>query len=81
MNVELLDALDWNSVVSVTYMTKKNTERTMECTRYLQNVPLELHSGINSPILNGPLIIPVYDLVNKAWRSFRWDSIIEWKIL
>jgi len=64
--------------VTVTFTKKDGTERIMECTTSTEIVPQE-------PIVEGAEpkkekkpnedIMPVYDLVAKSWRSFRWDSV------
>jgi hypothetical protein len=78
INQPLLDALDNNPEVLVTFKTKSSTIRKMSCTRHLLSVPSGQRAGITNPKLNGSLICCVYDLVNKDWRAFRWDSVIEW---
>lgn len=80
MNPDLLWALDNKQHVFVKYITKKFTYRLMNCTRLLGVLPDDMKDGINIPKLNGELIIPVYDWDNRDWRSFRWDSVKEWRI-
>lgn len=69
-------ALEHYEDVYVTFATKRGTERTMHCSRG-SNVPPQ---GKDDSRLNGPLIIAVYDYQNSAWRSFRKDSVISYKI-
>jgi len=74
-------ALEEFKMVEVCYHTKRGTNRVMRCSRRLDAVPLEQHSGINDPRLNGPDIICVYDFDNSDWRSFRKDSISTYTLL
>lgn len=74
--------------VTVVFTKKDGTERVMECTTNPTLVPLveeKVHvTNTDNPIdFPAPKkekkvnedVIPVYDLENKAWKSFRWDSI------
>ena len=72
----LLYALESHRTVAVQFRTKAGTVRNMACTRRLEDVPDELRDGINTPKLNGPDIVCVYDHLIKEWRAFRWDSVI-----
>jgi hypothetical protein len=71
----LLETLNTEAPVIVQFRTKKNKLRTMACTRDLKSIPTEQHAGINSPVLNQPGILCVYDLLIKEWRAFRIDSV------
>ena len=62
---------------TIIFTKKDGTERTMTCTTSTVLVPVE-------PIVEGvekkekkinEEVMPVYDLDDKSWRSFRWDSI------
>ena len=77
---DLLWALDNNKHVLVKYITKKFTHRLMDCTRCLDVLNEDIRDGINTPKLNGELIIAVYDWDNSDWRAFRSDSVISWRI-
>lgn len=79
MNKELMSALESCSLIEVHFLTKKNKTRIMHCTRNLGAVPVEKHSGILNPILNGTDIVAVYDWLNGDWRAFRWDSVLHWE--
>jgi len=81
MNKELLNDLESFDFVEVVFTTKSGKQRVMDCTRQLNSIPEADRDGINNPKLNGPLICCVFDSLNDDWRSFRWDSVISWKVL
>ena len=81
MNKELLIALENNNTVSVDFATKIGHIRIMKCTRNLDEIPEGDHQGINTVKLNGPDICCVYDWLVADWRAFRWDSVLNWKIV
>lgn len=72
----LLDALEDNELVLVTFRTKTGTNRVMGCTRLLAYIPEDKREGRFEPQLNKDSIVCVYDFQNSAWRSFRKDSVI-----
>lgn len=64
----------------VTFTKVDGTERKMLCTLNKELIPGNSipESGISketSPALEST--VRVYDLEKEAWRSFRWDSVIE----
>ena len=77
--------------VTVTFTKRDGTERVMECTTAPSLVPVDLTEEIHYTNTTDPVDFPkpkrekkvnedvqsVYDLKNKAWKSFRWDSIKE----
>lgn len=64
-------------VLSVTFLKKDGTERTMKCTLKPDLLPpqtdLEEAAEKKAPRTES---IAVWDLDKEAWRSFRFDSII-----
>ena len=64
--------------VTVTFTKKDGTERVMKCTTDTTLImfkdPTILESKESTRKVNED-IMPVYDLENSAWKSFRWDSI------
>lgn len=72
----LLEALQSNPEVLVTFRTKAGTERVMRCSKQLTAIPEDKHEGRFDTRLNGESIVCVYDFQNSAWRSFRKDSVI-----
>lgn len=63
-----------NNIAYVTFMKKDNTERVMECTLMKDLLP-EITSTDKKERKQNSQVIPVYDLENKAWRSFNIKSI------
>jgi len=64
--------------VTVTFTKKDGTERVMKCTTDATLImfkdPAILESKGSDRKINES-IMPVYDLENSAWKSFRWDSV------
>jgi WYL_2, Sm-like SH3 beta-barrel fold len=50
-------------------------KRRMRCTRSLDMIPSKYHPVTEET--ESTEVIPVFDLDNQAWRSFRTDSIQE----
>ena len=75
----LLAALRTNTA-EIVFTKKDGTERKMLCTLQECDIPEE-----DSPKGTGRIkhddVISVYDVENKGWRSFRFDSLksIVWK--
>ena len=79
MEYELLEMLEESTPVTVEFRTKRGTIRSMNCTRNLENVYESQRDGINTPVLNQPGIVAVYDLLVSDWRAFRLDSVISFE--
>lgn len=77
---QLIETLETNDLVLVTFRTKAGSTRIMGCTKKLDAIPEELQDGRFDYRLNHESIICVFDFQNSAWRSFRRDSVIEFKI-
>lgn len=64
--------------VTIVFTKKDGTERVMKCTTDTTLImfkdPTILESKESTRKVNED-IMPVYDLENSAWKSFRWDSI------
>lgn len=72
---ELLDMLNKGTVVLSFRKVSNNRDRIMYATRDLNKIPSRFHpSGAGAPY-NKPNVIPVFDLVKKAWRSFRVERV------
>lgn len=72
MNIlELKDVLKTGKFL-VTFTKKDGTTRNMLCTLHKDIIPQT--SGESK---FNPDIVVVYDLEKEAWRSFRFDSIID----
>lgn len=65
-----------NGIINVKFTKKDGTERVMKCT-LLENIikphekTTEREKKVNEDILS------VWDVEKDAWRSFRYDSILE----
>lgn len=68
-----------NESLLVTFTKKDGTERTMRCTLNASSIPTESNPKEQSTRSVPSSSLAVYDLDKKAWRSFRWDSILEVK--
>lgn len=67
-----------NGVVEVDFTKADGTDRTMRCTLKADLVPKiekKLIDTTKPERVPNPHVIPVYDLDNSGWRSFRIDSI------
>jgi hypothetical protein len=67
-----------SNVVEVDFVKADGTDRTMRCTLKADLVPKVDIKIIDTtkPSRKAPEnVIPVYDLDNEGWRSFRIDSI------
>lgn len=75
----LLNALRTNTA-EIVFTKKDGTERKMLCTLQEWDIPKE-HKPKGTGIEKTGDVISVYDLENKGWRSFRFDSLksIVWK--
>ena len=65
--------------VTVTFTKKDGTERKMTCTTDTTLImfkdPTIVESTSTTTRKVNEDIMPVFDLENAAWKSFRWDSI------
>ena len=61
--------------VRVTFIKKNGEKRVMECTTDPMAVPEEHQpKGVKEDKAETQ---SVWDLEKKAWRSFRWDSVVQ----
>jgi|LWDU01.1.fsa_nt_gi hypothetical protein len=72
---ELIEDLQ-NKLLKVTFTKKNGDERLMVCT--LSNL-LTKHTNqiMKEAIPKNEEVLPVWDVENNAWRSFRLDSVIK----
>ena len=65
--------------VTVTFTKKDGTERKMKCTTDTTLImfkdPTIVESKSTTTRKVNEDIMPVFDLENAAWKSFRWDSV------
>jgi hypothetical protein len=62
------------SVVGITFIKKDGSERLMQCTLAESKIPSEF-APKGSEKTKSDEVLPVFDVENDGWRSFRWDSI------
>ena len=65
--------------VLITFIKTDGTERVMKCTLnnelISENVTVTPKEPKTTTRKVSDEVLPVFDLENKGWRSFRWDSI------
>jgi hypothetical protein len=65
--------------INIQFTKVDGTVRDMKATLYEGNIPYNTvveRSDSISKIKENPDIVKVYDMENKGWRSFRFDSLI-----
>jgi hypothetical protein len=61
--------------VTVTFIKKDGTERTMKCTRNLKLIPEDKHpKGVKKETGD---VLPVFDLDKNDWRSFDLNDVVD----
>ena len=63
-----------SEVVDITFTKKDGSERIMKCTLLESKIPSEF-APKGSEKAKSDEVLPVFDVENDGWRSFRWDSI------
>jgi hypothetical protein len=66
--------------VTITFKKLNNETRNMTCTLMKNSLPSTSKDDLTSPKKIrqvSPEILSVWDLNKNAWRSMRWDKIIE----
>ena len=61
-------------IVGITFIKKDGSERLMKCTLLESKIPSEF-APKGSEKTKSDEVLPVFDVENEGWRSFRWDSI------
>jgi hypothetical protein len=66
---------------TVTFEKKDGSIRKMNCTLSKELMPnLETDNPQEKrKRAENPEVLPVYDLESNGWRSFRWDSVIDFE--
>ncbi len=59
----------------VQFIKKDGSERLMRCTLNLDNIPKDMQPK-NKVEYDNSVTKRVFDLDKQAWRSFRYDSVI-----
>jgi hypothetical protein len=63
-------------------MKKDGTQRNLLCTLLPSELPAQtdLEEAVQKKTPN-PEVLAVWDLENKGWRSFRYDSVLGFSVL
>lgn len=65
-------------VTSVTFTKVNGDRRVMQCTLNSGIIPTVLTETVPvTPRKENPDVQRVWDIEQQAWRSFRWDSVID----
>jgi len=67
-------------VLTVLFKKKDGTRREMICTLKNDLLPIVEQDPNKPKKAENPDVLPVWDLENKAFRSFRLDSIISYSL-
>ena len=79
---EIKNALHSN-VCTVTFTKVNGEERVMQCTLKEDLLPAQIdqeetiEKKTKTP---NPDVLAVYDVTAEGWRSFRWDSLKDFKV-
>ena len=63
-----------SEILNVTFIKSDGSERKMKCTLMEDKIPSE-KAPKGSTKSKSDEVLPVFDIENDGWRSFRWDSI------
>jgi len=63
-----------SQIVDITFTKKDGSERILKCTLMESEIPTEKVPKGTEKSKNDE-VVPVFDVENDGWRSFRWDSI------
>ena len=71
----------FENVVNVLFVKKDGTERRLICTLKPDLLPVQtdLEEAVQKKTPN-PDVLAVWDIENKGWRSFRYDSILGYMV-
>jgi hypothetical protein len=61
-------------IVEITFVKADGSDRVMKATLLEEKIPSEKLPKGNTKSQNDE-VLPVFDVENDGWRSFRWDSI------
>lgn len=79
MNKNEIEGLLKTNTCEIVFTKTNGEKRVMKCT--LLESALPPFNETSRKKTSNPDIIPVYDLENKDWRSFRTDSLVEIKVI
>ena len=78
MNMQIKQALD-RGLVEVVFVKKDGTQRTLVATLREDLIPEDQKPKGDERVASIE-VQPVYDVENDGWRSFRWDSVVNYRI-
>ena len=70
----LIGLLKSEEYVDILFTKSDGTERQMRCTLNVDKIPADF-SPKNTERKKSEEVLPVFDIENQGWRSFRLDSI------
>jgi hypothetical protein len=78
---EYLKKTLFENVVNVLFVKKDGTERKLICTLKPDLLPVQtdLEEAVQKKTPN-PDVLAVWDIGDKGWRSFRYDSILGYMV-
>ncbi len=79
---EYLKGVLQTGIANVTFVKKDGTQRNLLCTLLPSELPAQtdLEEAVQKKTPN-PEVLAVWDLENKGWRSFRYDSALGFSLL
>ena len=79
---EYLKGVLQTGIANVTFVKKDGTQRNLLCTLLPSELPAQtdLEEAVQKKTPN-PEVLAVWDLENKGWRSFRYDSVLGFNVL
>ncbi len=79
---EYLKGVLQTGIANVTFVKKDGSERKLLCTLMPSELPAQtdLEEAVQKKTPN-PEVLAVWDLENKGWRSFRYDSVLGFSVL
>lgn len=79
---EYLKGVLQTGIANVSFMKKDGTQRNLLCTLLPSELPpqTDLEEAVQKKTPN-PEVLAVWDLENKGWRSFRYDSVLGFSVL
>jgi hypothetical protein len=79
---EYLKGVLQTGIANVTFLKKDGTQRNLLCTLLPSELPAQtdLEEAVQKKTPN-PEVLAVWDLENKGWRSFRYDSVLGFSVL
>jgi len=80
---EYLKGVLQTGIANVSFMKKDGTQRNLLCTLLPSELPAQtdLEKAFKQQKTPNPDVLAVWDLENKGWRSFRYDSVLGFSVL